>query len=109
MCSSTGPCPLNLLPAPLLLALLKGVQPREPSAEPAGAGPGSSSSGGSSGSGGAGGSSGAGSRGGSPPRVPYPFVNAGREAWAQEWHPNARPGLLELPSRLFSSSGGGGV
>lgn len=46
---------------------------------------------------------------GSPPRGPYyPFVSVHREAAAQEWHPNARPGLLELPSRLFSSSGGGG-
>jgi hypothetical protein len=24
----------------------------------------------------------------------------------QEWHPNQRPGLLELPSRLFASGSG---
>lgn len=28
-------------------------------------------------------------------------------AWLQEWHPNHRPGVLELPSRLLASMAAG--
>ncbi|KAI7843558.1 hypothetical protein COHA_002800 [Chlorella ohadii] len=54
--------------------------------------------------------SGGGSTGGSSSSSPWgslPGSPARPSPDPQEWHPNQRPGLLELPSRLFSSGSGG--
>ena len=107
---------------PLGSRLLQGVKPRELPPEPAA--PSSldrSSSGGGSGTAsstkgrsssllvGSGGSSGGSSSRGrsSSPQGSLPGSPARPSPDPQEWHPNQRPGLLELPSRLFSSSGSG--
>jgi hypothetical protein len=66
---------------------LQGVRPRRAAAEPTGAGDR--------------GSSGGSLHSSSPPSGAYPFLQTG--AQLQEWHPNQRPGLLELPSRLFAA------